>query len=161
MERGIDPEDTVLEPGEVIGGRFVVDKIIGRGGFAEVYRVSDERGDAHALKLLRPQSARDKRTLARHVQEAMLLAAIDHPNIVRFDSRRPCRPRARRLRRPSRRARNEAPRLSPRARSARRRLRRARRAQRGGPSARGSTSTASTCTSSRSASPAARWRASP
>jgi ABC-2 type transport system ATP-binding protein len=68
-----------LRPGTVIGGRYVVEELIGEGGFGEVYRAHDEMlGRAVALKTLPRAAAASSDLLA----EAKTVAKLDHPHIV-------------------------------------------------------------------------------
>lgn len=71
--------------GKVIAGRYRVDENIGRGGMGEVYKVWDNRRAAFlAMKVLHPDLAEDRVFLRRFAREAETLAALQHPNIVRF-----------------------------------------------------------------------------
>jgi hypothetical protein len=57
--------ESILAPGEIVDGRYVIERLIGRGGFAEVYRATDAQSDrAFALKLMRPSSHKDVRRRA-------------------------------------------------------------------------------------------------
>jgi hypothetical protein len=68
--------------GLVLAGRYRLEEPLGAGGFAEVYRARDERdGATAAVKVL--CAADDAGLRARFRQEALLLAAFDHPHIVR------------------------------------------------------------------------------
>ncbi|GIX35406.1 MAG: hypothetical protein KatS3mg126_1185 [Lysobacteraceae bacterium] len=60
---------------------------IGRGGMATVYRARQILLDREvALKVMAPQLARDDTHAQRFLQEARMLAALNHPNIVQvFD----------------------------------------------------------------------------
>ena len=67
--------------GEVVADRFVIEGVAGRGGMGVVYRARDLRGDAPvALKLL---ALGGEENVARFRREARLLAALQHPCIVR------------------------------------------------------------------------------
>ncbi|MBT2595644.1 serine/threonine-protein kinase [Arthrobacter sp. ISL-72] len=88
------PSDTA----EVLGGRYRLGTVIGRGGTASVYTARDENlGRDVALKLFAPQSA-DADELKRQEAEIELLATLSHPSLVTLfdagiDSRVPEEPR--------------------------------------------------------------------
>jgi eukaryotic-like serine/threonine-protein kinase len=66
-------------------GRYEVRGIIGRGGFATVYRAWDPALDREvAVKALMRDLAEDHEIHARFLAEARALARFDHPNIVRI-----------------------------------------------------------------------------
>src|SRR5260370_20924154 len=67
----------------LLGGRYELDGVIGRGGMAEVYRARDLRLDRIvAIKTLRPDLARDHTFQARFRREAQSAASLNHPSIV-------------------------------------------------------------------------------
>ncbi|WP_461188399.1 Stk1 family PASTA domain-containing Ser/Thr kinase [Arthrobacter sp. Z4-13] len=67
----------------VLSGRYELGGLIGRGGMADVYRGLDTRlGRTVAVKLLRPDLARDPQFQARFKREAQAVAALNHPSIV-------------------------------------------------------------------------------
>jgi serine/threonine protein kinase len=67
----------------LLGGRYELDGIVGRGGMAEVYRARDIRLDRIvAIKTLRADLARDQIFQARFRREAQSAASLNHPNIV-------------------------------------------------------------------------------
>lgn len=67
----------------VLGGRYQLDEIIGRGGMAEVWRARDLRLDRMvAVKRLRVDLATDSTFQARFQREAQSAAGLNHPNIV-------------------------------------------------------------------------------
>ena len=71
--------------GRIIKNRYRVDKSLGRGGMAEVYKVWDmERNATLAMKVLHEDLALDNAFLRRFQREAQTLRALQHPNIVRF-----------------------------------------------------------------------------
>ncbi len=77
-----------IETGRIINDRYEVESRLGAGGFSEVVAATDRLGDRPvALKILRADAlATDPRAAARLRQEAQILQAISHPNIVRvFD----------------------------------------------------------------------------
>ena len=67
----------------VLNGRYELGGLIGRGGMADVHRGLDTRlGRTVAIKLLRPDLARDPQFQARFKREAQAVAALNHPSIV-------------------------------------------------------------------------------
>jgi eukaryotic-like serine/threonine-protein kinase len=71
-----------LETGEVVGDRFRVEKRAGRGGMGAVYRSTDlTTGLPVAIKVIERQSPSVGERFAR---EAMVLADLSHPCIVRY-----------------------------------------------------------------------------
>jgi eukaryotic-like serine/threonine-protein kinase len=67
----------------LLGGRYELDGVVGRGGMAEVYRARDIRLDrVVAVKTLRDDLARDQTFQARFRREAQSAASLNHPSIV-------------------------------------------------------------------------------
>ena len=67
----------------VIGGRYELEDLLGRGGMAEVRRAVDTRlGRPVAIKQLRADLATDPTFQARFRREAQSAAGLNHPNIV-------------------------------------------------------------------------------
>jgi serine/threonine-protein kinase len=67
-----------LGPGSRVAG-YLLEKLVGVGGMAAVYRARDERlGRVVALKLL----AGDEGVRQRFAREARAVAAVDHPHII-------------------------------------------------------------------------------
>lgn len=83
---------------EILGGRYRLGEVIGRGGMASVYSARDQNlGRDVALKLFAPQSA-DADELKRQQAEIELLATLNHPSLVTLydagtDTRIPDEPR--------------------------------------------------------------------
>lgn len=73
-------------PSELIGREIAgyrIEREIGRGGMAVVYRARDLRLDRTvALKLLAPELSRNDTFRSRFTHESRAAAAIDHPHIV-------------------------------------------------------------------------------
>src|SRR5204862_5739579 len=67
----------------LLGGRYELDGIVGRGGMAEVFRARDIRLDrVVAVKTLRDDLARDATFQARLCREAQSAASLYNPSIV-------------------------------------------------------------------------------
>ncbi len=74
-----------MDTGAILCDRYRIEKMLGRGGMAEVYLAFDLRRQAHvALKLLREDLAEDPEFTHRFEREAKALALLDHPYVVRF-----------------------------------------------------------------------------
>lgn len=72
-----------LPPGFLVAGRYMVEKKLGEGGMAAVYRVADqELGETNAMKFFFMQE--DASLLTRFRQELTLTRKLAHPNIVRL-----------------------------------------------------------------------------
>jgi serine/threonine-protein kinase len=73
-------------PSDLVGQQIAdyrIEREIGRGGMAVVYRARDLRLDRTvALKLLAPELARNDTFRRRFTHESRVAAAIDHPHIV-------------------------------------------------------------------------------
>jgi serine/threonine protein kinase len=75
--------DRVNRIGQVVGDRFRVDELIGRGASAEVYRALDqETQSAVALKIMKFTHIADSVQLARFEREGEIQAKLRHRNIA-------------------------------------------------------------------------------
>ena len=74
-----------LQPGNWLGdGRFQLLEIVGRGGFATVWKAWDERRlTLVAIKVLHGQHAEDRTRRERFFRGARKMAELHHPGIVR------------------------------------------------------------------------------
>src|SRR5918996_3757518 len=73
----MQPEPTL------IGGRYELGELLGRGGMAEVRKGRDTRlGRTVAVKRLRTDLASDATFQARFRREAQSSASLNHPSIV-------------------------------------------------------------------------------
>jgi len=69
--------------GQLIHGRYLVEKLVARGGMATVYLAEDNRLDRKvALKVIHPHLANDQDFRAKFVREAKIAAKLSHPNLV-------------------------------------------------------------------------------
>jgi serine/threonine protein kinase/tetratricopeptide (TPR) repeat protein/TolB-like protein len=74
-----------LGPGSQFGPRYRIEGEIGEGGMGKVYKAYDIDLDRTvALKLIRPELARDSNSLQRFKQELLLASRISHRNILRI-----------------------------------------------------------------------------
>lgn len=74
-----------MEPGQVLADRFRIDAPLGEGGIGRVFRAWDLRSStAVALKVLRPELAREARVRRRFRREARAVGRLVHPHIVRL-----------------------------------------------------------------------------
>ncbi|GAB3182680.1 hypothetical protein GCM10027060_15930 [Nesterenkonia halophila] len=70
-------------PRLVLNERYRIESLIGRGGMADVYLGHDLSLDRQvAVKMLRPDLARDPQFQGRFRREAQSSASLNHPNIV-------------------------------------------------------------------------------
>ena len=74
-----------LEIGTVLAGRYEIIQLIGQGGMGAVYKARDTELDRIvALKLIRPELARNPQILARFKQELILARQVTHKNVIRI-----------------------------------------------------------------------------
>jgi beta-lactam-binding protein with PASTA domain len=73
----------MAEVPQLLGGRYEVGELLGRGGMAEVHLGYDSRlGRPVAIKMLRSDLARDQTFLSRFRREAQSAAGLNHASIV-------------------------------------------------------------------------------
>lgn len=87
LEQPIFSRPPALSVSSVIGNRYRIDALIGRGGMGEVYRAYDALVGEHvALKTLRPELGGDEDFLRRFRREIQLARKVTHPSVCRvFD----------------------------------------------------------------------------
>ena len=76
-----------LALGSIVEGRFRINDLLGRGGFATVYQGQQLSVDRPvAIKVLDPvgRGMNDADLRERFVQEAKIAAKLEHPNTVRI-----------------------------------------------------------------------------
>ncbi len=79
----------VFERGDLVAGRYEVQRLLGRGGMGSVYLVLDRKSNRkRALKTLLPQYARHHTALRRFIREVNAVRKLNHPCIVRIHDAR-------------------------------------------------------------------------
>lgn len=74
-----------LVPGSVLGDRYEIVKLLGRGGMGAVYKARDREVDRLvALKIIRPDLVGHPTALHRFKQELILSRQITHRNVIRI-----------------------------------------------------------------------------
>ena len=70
-------------PVDLIGGHYRVVRTLGKGGMGTVYEAENTWTQRHvAVKVMRPEVARDGELASRFMQEARATARLAHPNII-------------------------------------------------------------------------------
>jgi serine/threonine-protein kinase len=76
----------ILTDGQVVNGQYEVERFLGEGAFAEVWRVRHRFLGRQAMKVFKEHDT-DANAVEKRLSEALLLSRIGHPNIVRvFDA---------------------------------------------------------------------------
>ena len=74
-----------IQPGTIIGERFEVLQLLGEGGMGAVYKAHDRELERDvALKLIRPELARNPEILQRFKHELILARQVTHRNVIRI-----------------------------------------------------------------------------
>jgi len=82
---GIYMKETMLNPGDVLGGRYEILQLLGEGGMGAVYKALDREVDRTvALKVIRPELASNPTILARFKQELLTAHQVTHKNVIRI-----------------------------------------------------------------------------
>ena len=75
----------LLQPGDLIGGRYEILQLLGEGGMGAVYKALDREVERTvALKLIRPELASNPAILARFKQELLTAHQVTHKNVIRI-----------------------------------------------------------------------------
>jgi serine/threonine protein kinase len=76
----------ILKEGQIINNLYTVEKFLGEGAFAEVYRVNHRILGRQALKIFKIPISPEQ-DIEDQLSEAIILSKIGHPNIIRvFDA---------------------------------------------------------------------------
>src|SRR5271170_2230778 len=79
------PYQATLEPGMLLAQRYEVVEILGQGGMGAVYKATDrELNRTVAIKVIRPDLARDRGIVDRFKQELLLAHQVTHRNVIRI-----------------------------------------------------------------------------
>ena len=70
--------------GSVLGGRYKLEKKLGEGGMASVFRAHDMELDERVAIKVFTQTVEDENMVARFKQELTLSRKLSHPNIIRL-----------------------------------------------------------------------------
>lgn len=72
----------IFQPGDIIGGRYQLESLLGQGGMSSVYKASDPNlKRTVAIKIIHPHLSTDPTFFGRFEQEAAAVAQLRHPNI--------------------------------------------------------------------------------
>ncbi|HEV2696455.1 MAG TPA: serine/threonine-protein kinase, partial [Terriglobales bacterium] len=75
----------LLPPGTVLANRYEITALLGEGGMGAVYKADDrELNRPVALKVIRPDLARNQSILDRFKQELLLAHQVTHKNVIRI-----------------------------------------------------------------------------
>ncbi|HEY1424157.1 MAG TPA: tetratricopeptide repeat protein, partial [Candidatus Acidoferrum sp.] len=82
---GIFSDKDHFKPGDVLGGRYEIVKVLGEGGMGTVYKAMDREVEhLVALKLIRSDMAEEPVILARFKQELLTARLVTHRNVIRI-----------------------------------------------------------------------------
>jgi serine/threonine-protein kinase len=81
---GANDDEGRFLPGALLGSRYRILALLGRGGMGEVYRAMDlTLGQSVALKFLPEEASRNQRLLERFHGEVRVARLVSHPNVCR------------------------------------------------------------------------------
>lgn len=72
-----------LPPGSILAEKYLIEKVLGRGGMAIVFKAKHLMMDRSvAIKMMLPELMSDEKTVARFQREAKNASALRHPNVI-------------------------------------------------------------------------------
>jgi tetratricopeptide (TPR) repeat protein len=78
-------DEEAFAPGRVVGNRYEILGVIGKGGMGWVYKARDREIDRIvAIKVIKPDLARDENVIARFREEIILARKVTHKNVLRI-----------------------------------------------------------------------------
>jgi hypothetical protein len=78
------PTDAPLDAGEVVGGRWKVARLLGRGSTGAVFEAHDGAGERAAIKVLLPEWGANQAVVERFAREARVLMSLRTPHVGRL-----------------------------------------------------------------------------
>jgi tetratricopeptide (TPR) repeat protein len=82
---GVYAAEGILSTGDIVGGRYEILQLLGEGGMGAVYKARDREIDRLvALKVVRPELARNAEIVRRFKQELILARQVTHKNVIRI-----------------------------------------------------------------------------
>jgi serine/threonine protein kinase len=85
MSSGGAVHQQVPSPGQLVAGKYRIDRLLGEGGMAFVFQATLMAGaETVALKVMAPDFAKDAELVARFDREAHAVARLDSPHVVRM-----------------------------------------------------------------------------
>jgi tetratricopeptide (TPR) repeat protein len=82
---GAANDDEAFAVGRVVGNRYEILGVIGKGGMGWVYKARDREIDRIvAIKVIKPDLARDETVIARFREEIILARRVTHKNVLRI-----------------------------------------------------------------------------
>ena len=83
--QGFQMQQPVLATGTILAGRYEILETLGQGGMGAVYKAKDLELDRMvALKVIRPELAKNSAIIDRFKQELLLSQRVTHRNVIRI-----------------------------------------------------------------------------